>query len=71
MAQKRRKRRQFTEKFKKQMVELVKSGKPKSEVIREYDLTASSLHKWVKQYDTSGSFKEKDNLTDEQKDLIE
>jgi len=71
MTQKRRKRRSFTEKFKKQMVELVKSGKSKSEVIREYDLTPSSLHKWVKQYDTSGSFKEKDNLTEEEKELIE
>ena len=38
-------------------------------MIREYDLTPSSLDKWVSQ--SSGSFKEKDNLTEEQKELIQ
>ena len=71
MTQKKRKRRIFTEQFKKQMVDLVLSGKPQGEIIREYDLTPSSLPYWVKQYSESGSFKESDNLTDEQTELIE
>ena len=66
-----RKRRIFTEQFKKQMVDLVLSGKPQGEIIREYDLTPSSLPNWVKQYSASGSFKTSDNLTEEQKELIE
>ncbi|MBM7839122.1 transposase [Alkalihalobacillus xiaoxiensis] len=44
-----RKRRTFSEDFKKQMVQLYQSGKPRSEIIREYDLTSSTLDKWVKQ----------------------
>ena len=52
-----RKRRVFTEQFKKQMVDLVLSGKPQGEIIREYDLTPSSLPTWVKQNSQSGSFK--------------
>ena len=31
----------------------------------------STFDKWVKQANTSGSFKEKDNLTPEQKELIQ
>ena len=58
-----RKRRKFTDDFKKQMVQLYMNGKPRQEIIREYDLNPSSLDKWVNQSQTSGSFKEKDNLT--------
>lgn len=36
-----------------------------------YDLTPSSLDKWVGQSQKSGSFKEKDHLTAEQKELME
>ena len=64
-----RERRTFTEEFKQQIVQLYQNGKPRKEIIREYDLTPSSLDKWVGQSQTSGSFKEKDNLTDEQKEL--
>ena len=40
-------------------------------LIKEYDLTPSSFDKWVKQARTTGSFKTVDNLTDEQRELIE
>ncbi|MEK5230325.1 IS3 family transposase [Lysinibacillus sp. FSL K6-0232] len=66
-----RERRTFTEDFKQQIVQLYQNGKPRKEIIREYDLTPSSLDKWVSQSQKSGSFKEKDNLTDEQKELME
>ena len=48
---------------KKQMLELHQSGKSRKDILREYDLTPSSFDKWVKQYNQSGSFKEKENLT--------
>lgn len=67
----RKPRRTFKESFKKQMVELHKSGKPRKGILREYDLTPSTFDKWVKQYNQSGSFKEKDNLTPEEKELRE
>jgi transposase len=45
------------------------TGKPRAEIIREYDLTASAFDKWIRQAQTTGSFSEKDNLTPEQKEL--
>ncbi|MEH7452819.1 IS3 family transposase [Gottfriedia acidiceleris] len=64
-------RRTFTEEFKQQIVQLHQNGKPRKDIIREYDLTPSTLDRWVSQVQKSGSFREKDNLTDEQKELIE
>jgi len=40
-----RARRTFIEEHKKQLVELFNHGKPRSEIIREYDLTASAFDK--------------------------
>ena len=71
MTTKRKPRRTFKESSKKQMVELHRSGKPRKDILREYDLTPSTFDKWVKQYKQSGSFKEKDNLTPEEKELRE
>jgi transposase len=65
-----RKRRTFAKEFKEQLVQLYTSGKPRSDIIREYELTPSSFDKWVQQYKHSGSFEEKDNRTPEQEELI-
>lgn len=66
-----RERRTFTPEFKTQMVKLYENGKPRKDIISEYDLTPSALDKWVKQSQTSGSFKEKDNRTPEEAELIQ
>jgi hypothetical protein len=42
-----RSRRTFTKEFKEQIVQLHLSGKPRSELIKEYELTPSSFDKWV------------------------
>jgi transposase len=65
-----RERRSYTSEFKTQMVKLYENGKPRKDIISEYDLTPSALDKWVKQSQTSGSFKEKDNRTPEETELI-
>ncbi|WP_198286499.1 MULTISPECIES: IS3 family transposase [Bacillus] len=64
-----RQRRTFTDEFKNQMVQLYLNGKPRKEIIREYELTSSALDRWIAQSETSGSFKEKDNKTPEQLEL--
>jgi len=64
-------RRTFTQEFKQQMVQLYMNGKPRKDLIREYSLTPSSLDKWISQYKTSGSFKESDNRTPEESELME
>lgn len=65
-----RPRRTFTDEFKNQMAQLHLNGKPRAEITREYDLTPSALDKWIKQHQMSGSFREKDNRTDEENELI-
>lgn len=67
----RKQRRTFTEEFKRQIVLLYQNGKRKCDIINEYDIAPSLLDKWIKQAKTTGSFKEKDNLTPEQLELIE
>ena len=42
MTEKRAKRK-FTDQFKQQMVKLHNSGKPRAEIIKEYDLTPSII----------------------------
>ena len=64
-------RRHFSDEFQQQIVDLHNAGKKRSEIIREYDLTPSTFDKWVRQSKTTGSFKTVDNLTVEQRELIE
>lgn len=65
-----RERREFTDEFKNQMVQLYLNGKARSEIIRDYDLSASAFDRWVKQSTMTGSFRESDNRTAEQNELI-
>ncbi|PLS18720.1 IS3 family transposase [Bacillus sp. M6-12] len=65
-----RERRTFTDEFKNQMVQLYQNGKPRKDIIREYDLTPSSLDKWISQHNASGSFKEADNRTPQESELV-
>ncbi len=66
----RRNRRTFTEEFKTQMVKLYENGKPRKEIIKEYELTSSSFDRWISQYKSSGSFKEADNRSPEEEELM-
>lgn len=65
----RRGKREFTEEFKHQMVQLYNSGKSKADINREYDLTPSALNNWIRRINTTGSSKEADNRTQEQIEL--
>ncbi|MGJ9384157.1 IS3 family transposase [Salipaludibacillus sp. CF4.18] len=64
-------RRSFSKEFKEQIVQLHGAGKPRSEILKEYELTPSAFDKWVRQHSESGSFEEKDNRTPEQEELIQ
>jgi len=66
----RRERRTCTEEFRKQLVELLNHGKPRGEILREYDLTASSFDKWVKRINATGSSRDKDNRTPEEQEML-
>jgi transposase len=66
----RRKRRQFTEEFKTQMVQMYNNGKGINEIVKEYDLTRSALERWISNYNKTGSFKAKDNRTDLENEVL-
>lgn len=66
----RRAKRTYNDEFKQQMVKLQNSGKPRSEIIREYDLTQSALDKWKSRINATGSTKESVNRTPEDNELI-
>ncbi len=66
-----RPRRTYTDEFKNQLVQLYLNGKRKCDIIREYDISGSLLDKWIKQSTTTGSFKEKDNRSAMEQELIE
>jgi transposase len=69
MAQ-RRTQRTYSEEQKKQLVELFNRRKLRSEIIREYDLTASVFDKWVKRINATGSSHDKDNQTRTERELL-
>lgn len=68
---KRRARRTYTDEFKQQIVDLYNmGGYTHDRLCREYELTPSTLTRWLRQSKNSGSFKEKDNRTPEENELI-
>ena len=67
----RRPRRTYTDEFKNQLVQLYLNGKRKCDIVREYDISSSLLDKWIKQLTSTGSFKEKDNRSEEEQELIQ
>lgn len=67
----RRERRTYTEEFKKQMVQLYNSGKSQNSIAKEYELTASTLRKWIDRINATGSSIAKDNRTPMEEELIQ
>ena len=64
------KARNYTDEFKLQIVSLIKNGKSSSMIAKEYGIAKSSVTKWVRDFNKSGSFKAKDNRTPEENELI-
>ena len=60
----------YSEDFKKQIVALRESGKTVSSIVKEYGIAKSTVTKWTTDYARSGSFKAKDNRTEEENELI-
>ena len=66
----RRATRQFSDDFKRQIVQLCQLGKSHADIAREYDLTRSAVSRWVREESGSGSFRAKDNRSPEENELI-
>ena len=63
--------RHFTDEFKRQIVELYNVGKPKWEIMEEYNLGKSTVERWVKSINATGSPCATDNRMPEQNRIIE
>ena len=51
MTKKTKTRRNFTDEFKTQIIQLHLNGKRKCETIKDYDLSSSLLNIWIKQFE--------------------
>ena len=63
--------KRYNDEFKKKIVDLANNGKKISDIVDEYGVARSTVHKWKKDFNESGSFKAKDNRTDEEKELLQ
>ena len=63
--------RHFTDEFKRQIVEPINAGKPKSDVMREHDLCKSPVDRRVRAINASVSPRAADNRTPGQNRIIE
>ena len=63
--------RHFADEFKRQIVGLYNAGKPRREIMEEYDLGKSTLERWIKSINATGSPHAADNRTREQDGIIE
>ena len=63
--------RHFTDDFKRQMVDLCNAGKPKREIMDEYDLGKSTVERRVKSINATGSPRAADNRAPEQNRILE
>ncbi len=63
--------RKFDEAFKRQIVKLYDAGKPASEIMAEYDLGNSTLHRWIRAVHDHGSTRAADARSAADEELIE
>lgn len=62
--------KRYSVEFKKQMVGLSEGGKSPNQIVKEYNIARATVNKWVKDYTSSGSFKAKDNRSEEEIEFI-
>jgi len=60
----------YTDEFREQIVKLVMSGKPISQIVKEYGISKSTIGTWAAKYQGTGSFRDADNRSDEENELI-
>ena len=60
----------YTDDFREQIAKLVKSGKPVGQIEKEYQISKTTIYTWVRKYENSGSFREKNNRSADENELI-
>ena len=62
--------RHYEESFKRQIVQLYENGKPAREIKDEYDISRSTLRRWVQDIRNSGFTRAADDRTPEQNEPV-
>ena len=62
-------RKYYTEDFKRQLVELKRSGRAIGELSKEYKVTVTSIREWDRQITNSGTFGKTANESENEKEL--
>ena len=62
--------KRYTDDFKKKIVDLINNGKSPSAVVKEYEISRSTVNKWTSDFNSTESFKAKDNRSEAEKELI-
>ena len=60
----------YTDGFREQIAKLVINGKPIAQIVKEYGISKSTISTWATKYQNSGSFRDVDNRTEEENELI-
>jgi len=64
-------KKQYDDEFKRHIIELYEAGQTKASLAKEYGLAPTSVNNWIGFYQSSGSFKAKDNRSEEEKKIKE
>ncbi len=65
-------KKRYEENFKKQLVNIYNQGNHTYRELQEqYGVSGSTIRQWVVRYNKTESFNAKDNMTDQEKELIE
>jgi transposase len=60
----------YTDEFREQIAKLVLSGKPVAQIVKEYGIAKSTISNWAIKYQSTGSFRDVDNKSAEENELI-
>jgi len=60
----------YTDEFREQIVKLATNGKSVRQLEKEYGISRTTIYTWVRKHETSGSFREKDNRSASETELI-
>jgi transposase len=60
---------EYTDEFREQIAKLKLSGRSNEDLMKTYGISRTSINTWAKMYDKSGSFRQKDNESDLEKEV--
>ncbi len=61
--------KRYEDEFKLMIIQKNKEGKSVTNLSKEFNVGVSTIHKWIKMYNDTKSFRDADQLTDEQKEI--